>query len=85
MEFDTETRSLTELGFFSVASGPAVLLEDCIYVVGGPDTRSVETYDFKKREFDIVCQLPRTIINHHCIILPKYPDLRRADCAFCAI
>ncbi len=33
VEFDTETRNLTELGFFSVASGPAVLLGDMIYVV----------------------------------------------------
>ena len=85
VEFDTETRALTTIGKFSVASGPAVLCNGVIYVVGGQDTKNVETYDLEKGEFGVACQFPRIVSNHHCFALPEYPMFRTPGCCSCAM
>ena len=85
VEFDTETRALTTVGKFSVASGPAVLCNGVIYVVGGQDTKNVETYDLEKGQFGVACQFPRIVSNHHCFALPEYPMFRTPGCCSCAM
>ena len=85
VEFDTETRVLTTVGKFSVASGPAALCDGVIYVVGGQDTKDVETYNFETGEFGVACQLPRVVSNHHCVALPDYPTFRNRECFKCAM
>ena len=83
VEYDTETRAMSTLGKFNLASGPAVMYRDVIYVIGGPDTQDVETYDLETQEFGVACQFPRLISDHHCVALPGYPQFRTPGCFSC--